>query len=88
MENVDEDAISDELALLAGYRSAAELIHELRDRPLDATFVVRFHVVAGPDPRTVLAETQQPRRRRRAGVLRTLGSQPCTTRLAAQRMDD
>ncbi|MBA3360583.1 MAG: hypothetical protein H0T94_03790 [Acidimicrobiia bacterium] len=59
VETVDEDAISDELALLAGYRSAAELIHELRDRPMGATFVVRFHVVAGPDPRTVLAETDQ-----------------------------
>lgn len=59
VETVDEDAISDELALLAGYRSAAELIHELRDRPMGATFVARFHVVAGPDPRTVLAETDQ-----------------------------
>jgi len=59
VETVDEDAISDELALLAGYRSAAELIHELRDRPIGAAFVARFHVVAGPDPRTVLAETDQ-----------------------------
>ncbi len=59
VEIVDESALTDELASHAGYRSAAEMIHELRHRPMGATFVVRFHVVPGPDPRTVLAESDQ-----------------------------
>lgn len=59
VEIVKEHTISDELASLAGYQTAAELIHELRHRPMGATFVVHFHVAPGPDPRTVLAETDQ-----------------------------
>jgi hypothetical protein len=59
VEIVDESAISDELVRLAGYGSKAELISELRYRPMGATFVIRFHVVPGPDPRMVLAETDQ-----------------------------
>lgn len=56
---VDEASISDELAQLAGHENAAELIADLPNRPEGATFLIRFHVVPGPDPRTVLAEADQ-----------------------------
>jgi hypothetical protein len=55
LEIIDERDITADLARQAGYESVQELIGELR--PGEATFLVRFHVVPGPDPRTVLAES-------------------------------
>jgi hypothetical protein len=57
IEIISEADISEELARQAGYASARELLAELR--PGIATFAVRFHVAPGPDPRMVLAETDQ-----------------------------
>lgn len=55
VEIIEEKDLTDDLAREAGYRSSLELVKELR--PGDATFLIRFHVAPGPDPRAVLAET-------------------------------
>lgn len=49
------EAISEAEALAAGYRCAAALAADLRGSPGLPLYRVRFHAVAGPDPRDELA---------------------------------
>jgi hypothetical protein len=48
-------SITDDDAVRAGYPSAAALVADLRGDPGLPLYRVRFHPVAGPDPRAVLA---------------------------------
>lgn len=59
VEIIDERSIDDEIARQAGHESAAELIRELPSRPNAPTFLVRFHVAEGLDPRELLASNNQ-----------------------------
>jgi len=56
---VDESAISDEEARRAGYDGGADLIADLRGDPGLPIYRVRFHPLAGPDPRAVLAAADE-----------------------------
>jgi hypothetical protein len=56
---VDEAAISDDDARRAGYPAAADLLADLRGTPDLPIYRVRFHPVAGPDPRAELAADAQ-----------------------------
>ena len=49
------DQISDADAQRAGYRNAATLIADLPDRPGSDLYRIEFHAVGEPDPRTLLA---------------------------------
>jgi hypothetical protein len=54
---VDEAVVTDDEARRAGYGSSADLLADLRgDRRLPI-YRIRFHAMAGPDPRAVLAAT-------------------------------
>ena len=52
---VDPSSITDADARRSGYRSAAELVADLRGTPDLPLYRVEFHLVAEPDPRAELA---------------------------------
>jgi len=55
VDEVDEDAISDAEARMAGYESADKLRSDLRGEPGVPVFRIRFRKAEGPDPRAELA---------------------------------
>jgi len=57
---VDPADVTDIEALRSGFASAALLLEDLRGTPDLTLFRVEFHLVDGPDPRTVLANDADP----------------------------
>jgi len=57
IEVVDPAAITDADAVRAGFPDAAALVDQLRGDPDLPVYRIAFHVVDEPDPRTVLATT-------------------------------
>ncbi len=59
VDEVDPAAISDADAVLAGFPDAATLVAQLRGDEDLPVYRIGFHVVDEPDPRSVLAATDQ-----------------------------
>ena len=56
---ITESAVTDDEARAAGHADAASLLVDLPERPGLSLYRVRFHVANEPDPRTILAESDQ-----------------------------
>jgi hypothetical protein len=59
MGKIGEGEVTDDEARAAGHPDAASLVTDLGDREGLPLYRVRFHVVNEPDPRTILAESDQ-----------------------------